>query len=169
MVAIQVARLAEELGLSAVLIHGRTRQQYYTGQIDYTTIKEVKQAVNIPVIASGNILSGELAKKMFDETGCDSIIVARGALGNPWIFRQIDYYLKNGKTIRGPSVSELKKVIKKHLVLCCRFYGENIGVLKFRKHLSWYVRGLRYSRPVRNLGFSAQSVKELHQIIDKLG
>ena len=168
-VAVKIARLAEEAGLSAVFIHGRTRQQGYGGEVDYKTIKEVKEAVNIPVIASGDIFSGKLTKKMFDETGCDGIMVARGSLGNPWIFREIEYFLKTGKILQGPSVGELKKVIKKHLALCCKFYGEKIGVLKFRKHFSWYVREIRYSRVVRNMGFSAKSAKELHQIVDKLG
>jgi len=113
--------MAEDAGLSAIFIHGRTRQQGYEGEVDYKTIKEVKSAVKIPVIASGNIFSGELAKKMLDETNCDGIMVARGSLGNPWIFKEIDYFLKKGKIIKKPSVKQLKKVIKKHVNLNCKF------------------------------------------------
>jgi tRNA-dihydrouridine synthase B len=168
LVAIEIAKMAEAAGLSAIFIHGRTRQQGYDGSVDYQTIREVKEAVKIPVIASGNIFSGELAKKMFDETGCDGIMVARGSLGNPWIFKEIDFFLKTGRILPRPTVKQLKKVIKKHLILCSKFYGEKIGVLKFRKHFSWYARNLRYSRSARNLGFSAKSIKELYKIIDQL-
>ena len=168
LVAVEIAKMAEDAGLSAIFIHGRTRQQGYQGEVDYKTIKEVKSAVKIPVIASGNIFSGELAKKMLDETNCDGIMVARGSLGNPWIFKEIDYFLKKGRIIKKPSVNQLKKVIKKHINLSCKFYGEKMGILRFRKHFSWYARNVRYSRSVRNMGFSAKSVKELYKIIDKL-
>jgi tRNA-dihydrouridine synthase B len=168
LVAVEIAKMAQEAGLAAIFIHGRTREDYYKGKVDYKTIKKVKEAVEIPVIASGDILSPELARKMFDETGCDGIMVARGALGNPWIFRQIEYYLACGRQVKKPSVKELRQVMKKHLSLSCRFYGEELGVLKFRKHFTWYVKGLRYSRPLRNKAFLVDTKRELNYIIDKL-
>jgi tRNA-dihydrouridine synthase B len=169
LVAVEVAKMAQEAGLAAIFIHGRTREDYYKGEVDYQTIKKVKEAVKIPVIASGDILSAELAKKMFNKTGCDGVMVARGALGNPWIFRQIEYYLSCGGQVKKPSVRELRKVMKRHLSLSCRFYGEELGVLKFRKHFTWYVKGLRYSRPLRNKAFSVETKKGLNQTIDQLG
>ncbi|MDD5440152.1 MAG: tRNA-dihydrouridine synthase family protein, partial [Candidatus Omnitrophica bacterium] len=119
-----IARYAEDAGVSAIFIHGRTRMQGYRGTVDYDSIRGVKKAVKVPVIASGDILSAQLAKKMFDETGCDALIVARGALGNPWIFREIKAFLETGVEIARPSVEEIADTMKEHLQMCIACFKE---------------------------------------------
>lgn len=164
----EVALGAEDSGVKAIFIHGRTRAEDYSGEVDYNAIKSVKDAVKIPVIGSGNVFSSELAKKMFDETGCDGILVARGALGNPWIFKQIDYFLKYGKNLPGPEKKEVIETIIKHLKLCVNFHGERNGVLIFRKFFCWYTSGFKNIRPLRLKVCLAKKEKDVIKIIEKL-
>ena len=129
--------------------------------MNYKIIKAVKDALEIPVIASGDILSAELAKKMFDETGCDGIAVARGALGNPWIFGEINEFLKNGKAAVRPGLKEIAKIMLEHLDLCIDFYGERIGVIIFRKFIGWDTKGLRKVLPLREKASRAKTKEEI--------
>lgn len=144
-----LAKFCEGSGINGIFIHGRTKLQEYSGNVDYNAVREAKQAVKIPVIASGDILNPQLAKKMFDETGCDGILIARGALGNPWIFKQIDEFLKTGKIIKKPDVKQISKIMIEHLNMYVDFYGERNAIKIFRKHLIWYTKGLRNVRPFR--------------------
>ncbi len=157
----EAALYAQDAGIKALFIHGRSKTQGYSGSVDYKIIKSVKDALTIPVIASGDILSAQLAKRMFDETGCDGIAVARGALGNPWIFREIQEFIKNGKIIPRPSPQEIMRTMLKHLDLCIDFYGEKVGVVIFRKFIAWYTKGFRKIRPLREKASRVKTKEEI--------
>ncbi len=144
-----VAKAAEDAGVDAVFIHGRTKMQGYSGVVDYEAIKAVKKALSIPVIASGDIFSPDLAKQMLDRTGCDGLIIARGSLGNPWLFKEITEFLKNGRIIDSPTYKEKVGVSIEHLNNCVDFYGEKNGVVIFRKFFNWYTKRFRDIRPLR--------------------
>ncbi|MDP2941807.1 MAG: tRNA dihydrouridine synthase DusB [Candidatus Omnitrophota bacterium] len=163
--AVEVARRCCGAGVSAIFIHGRTKEQGYAGAVDYATIAAVKKAVKIPVIASGDILSAQLAKTMFERTACDGILLARGALGNPWLFKQISQYLKDNKTDIFPDAAQLRGTIIKHLDMCVDFYTEGVGVMIFRKFFAWYTKGLRKIRPLRERSSRAKTKKEMLEII----
>jgi tRNA-dihydrouridine synthase B len=165
--ALEVASCCQDAGASGVFIHGRTRAQGYSGVVDYGTIREVKKAIKIPVIASGDIFSPQFAKKMFDETGSDAVIVARGALGNPWIFREITEYIKSGKIIDRPSPQQVACVMIEHLKMCVDFYGERNGVVIFRKFFSRYTKGFRKVRRLRELSSRVKTREEMAEISRK--
>lgn len=163
-----VALSAEDSGISALFIHGRTRFQDYSGEVDYDSIKKVKSALKIPVIGSGNVFSPELAKKMLDETGCDGVLIARGALGNPWIFKETEYFLKKGKTRPRPKMAEIKKTMLEHFYMCAEFYGERNGVLIFRKFFSWYTKGFGGVRHLREKVSFIKTKAEMAEVIKNL-
>ncbi len=163
-----VALHAQDAGISAVFIHGRTKEQGYSGSVDYRIIGEVKKALSIPLIASGDILSPLLIRRMFEETGCDGVTIARGALGNPWIFRQADAFLKHGRIPEPPAVSEIVFIMKKHLDMVYSYYGERAGTVLFRKFFVWYGRGISHVKHLRDLVFRAQTRDEMMRIIDAL-
>ncbi|MFH1191281.1 MAG: tRNA dihydrouridine synthase DusB [Candidatus Omnitrophota bacterium] len=159
-----IAWLAQDCGVDALFIHGRTKTQGYSGQVDYNIIREVKKRLNIPLIASGDLFSGLLAKKMLDETGCDGLAIARGALGNPWIFKEIKAYLK-GKIIPRPTLEEIATVMLSHLDAGIAFYGEKNGVILFRKFFAWYTKGIGNIRPLREKSSRAKTREELGWMI----
>lgn len=137
-----IAKIAEETGCKAIIVHGRTREEFYTGKSDWNAIKEVKQIVSIPVIGNGDILSEEDAYKMFDETGCDGIMIGRGTLGNPWIFKRIAHFLETGEKMEPPTNEERLEVLKEHFELLCEEKGEYTATREIRKFISWYVKGM---------------------------
>jgi len=141
--ACDIASSGQDAGIKAIFIHGRTRAQGYSGEVCYEAISRIKKKLKVPVIASGDILNAGLAKKMFDETGCDAITVARGALGNPWIFREIKAYLEKGKVLERPCVEDIIKTMKSHLKLSCDFYGSKRGLAHFKKFFIWYTRSFK--------------------------
>jgi tRNA-dihydrouridine synthase B len=163
----EVALHAQDAGIKALFIHGRTRDQGYSPGVDYAAIRQVKRALAIPVIASGDIFSGELAKKMFDETGCDGLLVARGALGNPWIFRDMEAYLKKGEHLKPPARKEIAAVMKEHLGECVHFYGEKYGVVIFRKFFGWYTKGMRRVRPLREKVCAARTHSQMTALFEE--
>ena len=138
--AIEIAKIAEDIGIKALAIHGRTRACLYMGDAEYDTIAAVKQSVNIPVIANGDITTPEKAKYVLDYTGVDGVMIGRAAQGKPWIFREIDHYLKTGKHLDNPSIDEIKNVTVAHVNELYDFYGENAGLKIARKHISWYTK-----------------------------
>ncbi|RTR05277.1 tRNA dihydrouridine synthase DusB [Halomonas nitroreducens] len=138
---VRVARLAEDAGIQALAVHGRHRQQRYGGQAEYDTIAAIKAAVDIPVLANGDIDSPEKARRVLDYTGADAVMVGRGAQGNPWIFREIDHYLHYGRPLSPPGDDERASVLRGHLLALHDFYGEHMGVRIARKHLGWYLAG----------------------------
>jgi tRNA-dihydrouridine synthase B len=165
--AVDIGRRAEDAGVNGIIIHGRTRAQRYKGSVDYSIIRQVKEAVSIPVIASGDAFSAEHIKKLFDETGCDGVAVARGALGNPWIFRETAGLLKDGRTPPRPDIDELVRTMKEHLISNVEHNGEKIGVIQFRKFFSWYTKGL----PVKALkikAFMADREEGMLEIIEEI-
>ena len=163
-----IARHAEDAGVKALFIHGRTKMQGYSGSVDYGVIKGVKSALKIPLIASGDIHSAQLAKKMFDETGCDAVAVARGALGNPWIFREIKSFFDGGAILPKPDRREIKNIMLEHFNACVDFHGEKVAVIVFRKFYSWYTLGLRGARQLRKLACDAKSKNEMADAIKLL-
>jgi nifR3 family TIM-barrel protein len=166
--AAEIARIAEDAGVAAVCVHGRTRVQGYDGAVDYGVIRKVKETVTIPVIGSGDVFSGELALKMFNETDCDGVAVARGSLGNPWIFREIAELLHHGTTPARPSKDEIISTMGEHLGLAIALLGEPLGVLTFRKFFVWYSRGFAKSRPLRTKALQARSLGEMQGVIEEL-
>lgn len=163
----EAASYAQDAGIKALFIHGRSKSQGYSGCVDYKIIKSVKDALSIPVIASGDILSAPLAKKMFDETGCSGIAVARGSLGNPWIFREIQEFIKNGKIILRPKPKEIIGVMLEHLDLGIDFYGEKTGVVIFRKFISWYTKGFCKIRPLREKASRVKTKEEIFKLSEE--
>ena len=163
----EIALIAQDCGVDALFLHGRSKTQGYSGQVDYNSIREVKKVLKIPLIASGDIFSGLLAKKMFDETGCDGLAVARGSLGNPWIFKEIKEYLKSGKIIKRPEEKEIAKVLRGHLDSSLDFYGEKNGVVIFRKFYIWYTKGLCKVRRLREQSSRASTRLEVEKIIQE--
>lgn len=163
----EVAVAACDAGVSAVFIHGRTKSQGYSGSVDYKIINKVKKALKIPVIASGDILSPELAAKMFHETGCDGLAVARGSLGNPWIFNEIREFLRSGKILPKPRIRLIVKIMTEHLDASINFYGERNGVILFRKFFGWYTKGMRKIRPLREVSSRAKTKQDLIKIFEK--
>jgi len=164
----EVALHAQDAGVSAVFIHGRTRAQGYRGKVDYRIIREVKRLLRIPVIASGDAFSPQLIKKMFDETGCDGVAIARGALGNPWIFRETAEYIKSGALHARPGIGEIIETMSRHLNLCCDYYGEKAGTVLFRKFFGWYAKGIPDVTSLRNKAFRAETKDLMREIIDTL-
>jgi len=162
-----IALLSQDCGVNAIFIHGRTKTQEYSGTVDYDVIRQVKKAIRIPLIASGDIFCVKLAKKMFDETGCDGLAVARGSLGNPWIFKEIREYLKTGKVIARPARNEIAKVMLEHLDSSIDFYGPKNGVIIFRKFYSWYTKGLRKVRRLREKSSRVKTKPEIEEIIQE--
>ncbi|MEW6026506.1 MAG: tRNA dihydrouridine synthase DusB [Planctomycetota bacterium] len=166
--AVEMARRAADAGVKTVFIHGRTKDQLYKGKVDYGIIRQVKEAVKIPVIGSGDALSPELVRKMFEQTDCDAVAIARGALGNPWLFPQFTHYLKSGKIPDAPSFSALLETMERHFDLCCEFHGERIGVVVFRKFFYWYTKRLLNIRPLREKAFKTRTKEQMVEVLREL-
>lgn len=149
--AVECALAAQQGGAAAVAVHGRTREQYYSGKADWSIIAKVKDAVNIPVIGNGDVVDGPSAKALFEETGCDGIMIARAAQGNPWIFREVVSYLKGEGTPDRPSPQEVYDTVMRHADLQLEYKGEYIGIREMRKHVSWYTAGYPGSARFRNI------------------
>ena len=164
--AIEIAKIAEDIGIKALAIHGRTRACLYMGEAEYDTIAEVKQSVKIPVIANGDITSPEKAKYVLDYTGVDGVMIGRAAQGKPWIFREIDHYLKTGMHLDNPSIDEIKNITIAHVNELYDFYGENAGLKIARKHISWYTKGLKNSANFRHYMNTIETVDEQIKTIE---
>lgn len=148
--ALEIAKIAEDCGICAITIHGRTREQYYSGQADWDIIGEVKSQISIPVIGNGDVTSVEDAIRIKDHTGCDAIMIGRGAQGNPWIFKRIDHYMKTGQLLDPPSKDEKIDIAIKHMGLAIKEHGEYVAVREMRKHIGWYLKGMKHSARFRD-------------------
>lgn len=166
--AVEIAKIAEDAGAAAVAVHGRTREQFYSGQADWEIIARVKEAVSIPVIGNGDVTDGESARGMLEKTGCDGVMIGRAARGNPWLFGRIAAYLDDGRTLPAPSVEEKKKMILRHAALQLESKGEYTGVREMRKHLSWYTAGMPNSARLRGQVNLAERFEEIEQMVESL-
>lgn len=166
-VATDIAQIAQQVGISAITIHGRTRADYYSGKADLEIIKKVKEAVNIPVIGNGDIVDEDSAKEMFEKTGVDGIMIGRGAFGNPWIFQKTKYYLETGEKLQEISNLQKLKIIKEHLNLEIKEKGESIAIKEFRKHLAAYSKKLPNSSNFRTKINNIENKNELEKFLDE--
>lgn len=159
--AVEIAKIAESCGVAAVAVHGRTREQYYSGKADWDIIAKVKEAVSIPVIGNGDVDSPKAAEELIRQTGCDGVMIGRAAQGNPWIFREVVTYLEEGRIPAPPTNAEKKEMILRHAALQLKYKGEYTGVREMRKHLSWYTVGMPHSARFRQTINTMESMEEL--------
>lgn len=164
--AVEIAKEAEKNGAAAIAVHGRTREQYYSGKADWDIIKQVKNAVNIPVIGNGDITDAVSAKAMIEQTGCDAVMIGRAAQGNPWIFREVAAYLETGELIPPPTMEEKREIARRHAEMLIDYKGEYIGVREMRRHLTYYTRGIKDAAQVRRIVNGAESLEEILNMID---
>lgn len=165
---VEMAKRAEAAGMDAITVHGRTRMQMYAPPVDRSMIGEVKKAVSIPVIGNGDIVDGISAAKMIEDTGCDYLMVGRGALGRPWVFSQISAYLKDERVLPEPPVSERMRVMVKHIKLICEYKGERIGIKEARKHAAWYIKGIKGAAKYRQQVGTLESIEQLEELAYKI-
>ena len=163
--AVEIARIAEQCGAAAVMIHGRTREQYYTGEADWEIIAKVKDKLSIPVIGNGDIKDGASAEAILRRTGCDGIMVGRAARGNPWIFRQIAAYLQDGTVLPAPEKEEIRATILRHAKMQLEYKGEYTGIREMRKHVSWYTAGMPDSARLRRTVNMVESFAALEELV----
>ncbi len=166
--AVEIARIAEQCGAAAVMIHGRTREQYYTGEADWEIIAKVKDKLSIPVIGNGDIKDGASAEAILRRTGCDGIMVGRAARGNPWIFRQIAAYLQDGTVLPAPEKEEIRAMILRHAKMQLEYKGEYTGIREMRKHVSWYTAGMPDSARLRRTVNMVESFAALEELVREM-
>ena len=165
--AVEIARIIEASGAAAVAVHGRTREQYYSGAADWDIIRQVKEAVSIPVIGNGDVTSAVRAQQMMKETGCDGVMIGRAARGNPWIFRETAEYLATGNMPERPGRREIKEMILRHCELQLRYKGEYTGIREVRKHVAWYTAGLPHSARLRGRVNEIETMEELKELLEE--
>ena len=165
--AVEIAKIAEECGISALAIHGRTREQFYSGKADWDIIAEIKQAINIPVIGNGDVFEVEDSVNMLEKTNCDAIMIGRGAQGNPWIFNRINHYMKTGEILPEPTLEEKITTAIRHMNLAVAEHGDYVAVREMRKHIGWYLKGLKNSAKYRDQINKITDYKEVITMLEE--
>lgn len=165
--AVEIAKIIEDAGGKAVAVHGRTREQYYSGKADWDIIRRVKEAVSIPVIGNGDVTDAASAEALVEQTGCDGIMIGRGAEGNPWIFKQILHYMETGETLARPTQHEVKEMMLRHARMQVEYKGGAIGIREMRKHVAWYTAGFPHSAKLRAAINQVESLQALEQMLNE--
>ena len=165
---VEIARRAEDAGAAAIAVHGRTRQQYYSGTADWDIIRQVKEAVSIPVIGNGDVDSPLKAEALLKQTGCDGVMIGRAVRGNPWIFREMNHYFQTGELLYRPSSEEIREMILRHARAQIALKGEFTGIREMRKHVAWYTAGMRHSAGLRRASNTIESYEALQELLMKL-
>lgn len=165
---VELAKLAEEAGMQAIAVHGRTREAFYSGKADWSIIAAVKQAVKIPVIGNGDIRTCQDLKQIFAQTGCDAVMIGRAAQGNPWIFRQLKHFLATGEELPLPTLDERREVIMRHLDMLLEYRDNYIGPREMRKHATWYTKGLPHSAELRQRFNAAETREDFQKIVQSM-
>ncbi len=166
--AVEIARIAEEAGAAAIAVHGRTREQYYSGKADWDIIRQVKEAVSVPVIGNGDVTSPQKAAELVRLTGCDGIMIARGAQGNPWIFSEMIHWEETGELPSRPDKDEVREMMLRHARLQLEYKGEFSGIREMRKHVAWYTKGLKGAARLREKVNDVESLEELENLLTSL-
>ncbi|MBE5901149.1 MAG: tRNA dihydrouridine synthase DusB [Lachnospiraceae bacterium] len=166
--AVEMAHIAQECGAAAVAVHGRTREQYYSGKADWDIIRQVKEAVSIPVIGNGDVVDAESAAALVKQTGCDGIMIGRAAQGNPWIFSQIKFWQETGEYPKRPPMEEVVKMVLRHAHMQVDFKGEYTGIREMRKHAAWYMSGYKNSARLRGRIHEVESIEELEKLFEEV-
>ena len=166
--AVEMAKIAEASGAAAVAVHGRTREQYYSGKADWDIIRQVKEAVSIPVIGNGDLLNAEDVISMYEQTGCDGFMIGRGAQGNPWIFKQVLHYFETGEKLAKPSFEEVAEMMLRHARMMLEFKGEYTGIREIRKHGAWYTAGYPNSAKLRVMINEVETYEELEKLLHSI-
>ena len=165
--AVEIAKIIEEAGGAAVAVHGRTREQYYSGKADWDIIRQVKEAVSNPVIGNGDVTGSLAAEQLLEETGCDGVMIGRGCQGNPWIFRELNEYEETGKVPHRPSKKEIKEMMLRHAQLQIELKGDYLGIREMRKHVAWYTKGMEGSAKLRDEINRVESYEELEKLLNE--
>lgn len=165
---VDIAKRVEDAGAAAIAVHGRTRQQYYSGTADWDAIRRVKEAVSIPVIGNGDVDSPEKAEALIKETGCDGVMIGRAVRGNPWLFRELNHYFETGEKLSRPSVEEVREMILRHARMQIDLKGEFTGIREMRKHVAWYTAGMRHSAALRQETNLVSSYEELEKLLGRM-
>lgn len=166
--AVEIAKIAEDAGAAAIAVHGRTREQYYAGTADWDIIRQVKEAVSIPVIGNGDVDSPQKAEALVRETGCDGIMIGRAVQGNPWLFSRILHYQKTGEILPKPELEEVKEMILRHAKMQLEYKGNYTGMREMRKHVAWYTTGMPHSASVRRMVNEVESYEQLEELVGKM-
>ncbi|WP_461875029.1 tRNA dihydrouridine synthase DusB [Fusicatenibacter sp.] len=165
--AVEIAKILEDCGVAAIAVHGRTRAQFYSGKADWDIIRRVKEAVSIPVIGNGDVTDAASAGALVEQTGCDGIMIGRGAEGNPWIFKQILHYMETGETLAKPTQHEVKEMMLRHARMQVEYKGGAIGIREMRKHVAWYTAGFPHSAKLRAAINQVESLQALEQMLNE--
>lgn len=165
--AVEIAQLAEKIGIAMLVLHGRTRDAFYSGKAEYDTIKKVKEKVSIPVVVNGDIDSPQKAQVVLNETGADAVMIGRAALGRPWIFKEISHYLKTGQLLTKPTLEEIYKIVREHLANHYHFYDEKLGIRNAIKHIRWYIINLPYTDAIKKEINTSKTPQEQMQCVDR--
>lgn len=166
--AVEVAKAVEQAGAAAITVHGRTRTQFYSGKADWDIIRQVKEAVSCPVIGNGDVSSAEDCRAMYEQTGCDLVMIGRGSYGRPWIFEQVKRYLETGELLPEPEVSERMRIMLEHAGLLCRYKGERQGIKEMRHNFAWYIKGLHGAAKLRGASGELNTLDDMRKAAEKL-